>query len=394
MMSGKLYSKKLEGEIFPCPLCDYKAKWKHHIPIHIESVHEGKTFQCGQCDYKATSKTNLRTHIKRHHDGEVFQCSLCEYKAGYKSSLVTHTKIVHEGKIFSCLDCPFKSKWQSHLRQHILAVHEGITFPCLHCEYKSNRKGNLLNHIKRVHEGLKLRCTHCEYITAGRGSLQSHIKSVHEGLTITQRFPCPHCKYKATQKRDLKNHIKAMHEGCRLGVNCDYETKWKSCLLKHVRTHEHEDPLTITQSNTDKDFKRNSESIHTFKSNVKMKHVTNLEGEYFEFFEAEEIVKGETEEKMENDNDDELIDRLEDMEGTKIKLELSMEQIDEKVERKVQDNDKRIKAKTEPESGDYYVCPISSCAFFVTENSESLRQEHLKSSHSNNDVNLMSFLKL
>ena len=63
-----------------------------------------------------------------------------------------------------------------------------------------------------------------------------------------------------------------MHEGCRLGVNCDYETKWKSCLLKHVRTHEHEDPLTITQSNTDKDFKRNSESIHSIQ--VKRKNGT------------------------------------------------------------------------------------------------------------------------
>ena len=147
--------------------------------------------------------------------------------------------------------------------------------------------------------------------------------------------------------------------------------------------HGERDPLYVTQFDTDK-----SESIYSFKSKVKMEHDTNIEEEYFEFIEADEIVKGEKVLLMENEN--ELNVSLEDMEGTKVKLELSMEQIEENVEGKVQNNE----AKTKPESGDYYVCPISSCAFFVTENRESLRLEHLKSSHPNNDVNLMSFLKL
>ena len=164
--------------------------------------------------------------------------------------------------------------------------------------------------------------------------------------------------------------------------------------------HEDKDPLTITQSDTVKKFNPKSGSNYSFKLKVKMESQieqdTNTEGEEyfeFEFTETDEIVKEETKLMMENDN--ELIDSLEDMEGTKIKLELSMEQIEENVERKVQNNDVKFeRAKTEPESGDYYVCPISSCAFFVTENSETLRMEHLKSSHPHDDVNLMSFLKL
>ena len=122
---------------------------------------------------------------------------------------------------------------------------------------------------------------------------------------------------------------------------------------------------------------------------------TQHEGEYFESMDAEEIVKEETGFVLEDEN--ELNDSLEDMEGTKIKLENSMEKRDENVECMVQNKCAKLEADTSDsgaETGDYFVCPISSCAFFMADNNEFLRLEHLKSSHPNNDINILNFLKL
>ena len=100
--------------------------------------------------------------------------------------------------------------------------------------------------------------------------------------------------------------------------------------------HGERDPLYVTQFDTDK-----SESIYSFKSKVKMEHDTNIEEEYFELIEADEIVKGEKVLLMENEN--ELNASLEDMEGTKVKLELSMEQIELKKMLRVRYKTMRLK---------------------------------------------------
>ena len=80
---------------FPCPDCDYKAKWRGHLQTHIKSVHEGVKFPCQDCDYKAKRRGDLQTHIKSVHKGERFPCSDCEYTATQNGNLQRHIKSVH-----------------------------------------------------------------------------------------------------------------------------------------------------------------------------------------------------------------------------------------------------------------------------------------------------------
>ena len=37
---------------FPCYLCDYKARKKGTLQVHIHSNHRGVKFPCNQCDYR------------------------------------------------------------------------------------------------------------------------------------------------------------------------------------------------------------------------------------------------------------------------------------------------------------------------------------------------------
>ena len=59
--------------MYPCDRCDYKAKKKHQVHLHIKSMHVGEKYQCNECDYKATRKYHLQRHIKIVHTGFTYQ---------------------------------------------------------------------------------------------------------------------------------------------------------------------------------------------------------------------------------------------------------------------------------------------------------------------------------
>ena len=49
---------------YPCTRCNYKAKQKHHLKMHLDAVHLGiKEYMCDNCDYKASQKGQLKRHL-------------------------------------------------------------------------------------------------------------------------------------------------------------------------------------------------------------------------------------------------------------------------------------------------------------------------------------------
>ena len=80
---------------FPCGKCDFKAKYKNDLKVHIESTHDGVRYPCDQCDYKAKQKSRLKIHKDSIHEGVLHPCDQCEYKATQKSHLRTHMVKYH-----------------------------------------------------------------------------------------------------------------------------------------------------------------------------------------------------------------------------------------------------------------------------------------------------------
>ena len=54
------------NEKYSCNECDYTAKVKHTLNLHIDATHKGIRYPCGKCNYKATQKSSLNRHAKRH----------------------------------------------------------------------------------------------------------------------------------------------------------------------------------------------------------------------------------------------------------------------------------------------------------------------------------------
>ena len=323
--------QKDEGEIFPCPLCDYKAKWRHHIPIHIGSMHGGIKLFCPHCEYTASQKNNLTQHMKAKHEGEIFSCSLCSFKTSWKRHLNDHVKAEHEGRLFSCEKCEYTAKWSNGLKNHIKTIHDGVhkneTYHlCKQCDYKTINKSSLKIHVKSVHETQTYKCKKCFYKSKCKEKFENHVTSKHV-------FRCQHCKYESTRKDSLEIHMKKSH------ALSHGESKAKS--------------LPLNRNNMIKD-----------------------ECEYFE-----------VDVKQEDEFELNIKKIEEDADAAIVKLESTIENFEE--------TNINVETKNPSfEQSHSYVCPISSCVFFINENNRVLEMEHFKSNHPNIINNNLTFLKL
>ena len=79
----------------------------------------------------------------------------------------------------------------------------------------------------------KYACEQCEYETQFKSTLVRHVKGVHEKI----KFPCTYCNYNATRLDSLKTHINAKHLGVKFPcTQCDYQGSSSSHLYHHVKS--------------------------------------------------------------------------------------------------------------------------------------------------------------
>ena len=85
----KLHLKEKE-KYHECRICDYKARWKHHLTSHVQKVHiTSKNRICPVCN---KSVKYLDQHKKLFHSGgqTTHCCNICTFKTIYYSSLKKH----------------------------------------------------------------------------------------------------------------------------------------------------------------------------------------------------------------------------------------------------------------------------------------------------------------
>ena len=80
---GPTIHKKVqhEGLRYPCDTCEFKAKSKPSLKLHINAIHKGLRISCKHCEKTVTAPGNLSNHIKISHGEEkkLTQCNLCDY---------------------------------------------------------------------------------------------------------------------------------------------------------------------------------------------------------------------------------------------------------------------------------------------------------------------------
>jgi len=79
----------------PCSLCGKEFK-KRQLMQHMKSVHAPRPFPCDLCEYKARDKFNLRLHVSKMHLGvKDLPKEKCQYCGNETTNLQHHIKLYH-----------------------------------------------------------------------------------------------------------------------------------------------------------------------------------------------------------------------------------------------------------------------------------------------------------
>lgn len=109
-----------------------------------------RPFECTECDYKARTRGNLVVHMRVHTGARPYRCHICKKSFTQSSSVKTHMVVHYNTKPYKC-DYP------------------GCTFECRY-------KGNLTTH-QRKHTGERpYRCDECGKCFSQHGGLFTHKK--------------------------------------------------------------------------------------------------------------------------------------------------------------------------------------------------------------------------
>ena len=108
---------KTESKVSQCYSCSKTYTKKHHLKVHIESVHEGIRHFCEQCGTSHKTKMGLRSHILFVHEKQqkpeqkTYQCTECHKKF---SKIFTNCK----DHIRTCKKCGYITNIQDRLKKH------------------------------------------------------------------------------------------------------------------------------------------------------------------------------------------------------------------------------------------------------------------------------------
>ena len=310
-----------------CSDCEYSHVYPNRVKMHYNLVHMGMKRARGcnakcrreSCEFVGTTNClELETHL-------LFFCQQCQLSFGRSDSLKFHNDKIHEGLVFNCEYCDtYSTARKDRLERHMLSKHSDEDFKQIRkprfckeegCTYR-DFNGQLKLHIEKKHEGIvrfKCHVMNCGFGTSWSRDLRRHTRT-HEKesskvsvksegkLHKNPSVACDqeNCNAKAENVRELKTHIAETHRGAIKHIcqveNCNFETYWKSSLLKHTRRCKHRDSKSAatTESvsvDTKTSSKEEGEIEHV--SGTSQKRLCNIPGCDF-------ISSGEKETEIQN----------------------------------------------------------------------------------------------
>ena len=220
-----------------CLQCNKYFGYKHHLKKHVEEIHVGKTYECEECNHKVSSKSGIKQHKMSVHKKIVFKCTVedCDFEAKAKYYLKIHVRNFHQGeKNFPCSFCNHKSSRKCDLQRHIEHKHESPK-KCTTCNKNYSTQKGLLEHKQRLHENnftLKS-CQFCNFSAKANSNLKRHIRIHHMNIN-TSLSVCSICSKTLNSKTSLKTHMDAVHLKVKHKCDiCDKEFSFQRALQRH-----------------------------------------------------------------------------------------------------------------------------------------------------------------
>ncbi|GLV34304.1 uncharacterized protein CBL_00234 [Carabus blaptoides fortunei] len=245
---------------FNCEKCPYKSNSEanylfhmalHSVPCttyHMSNQASGTSrkrpvqrFKCPVCQ-KFFRKSSLRCHVRLHTNERPFKCQFCKASYARKNNLVDHIKQQHEEQYKKTVDDEefAEKQTEDEVEQFEDPLEQGDP---LATEIHQNEEADeaKLNRNRETSTGTRDKRFLCSF--CGKSFLKKYTLIQHAKVHTGKDTQCPHagCVFRARSVAELSPHL-ATHSDLRPFpcVHCDYRTKTKAQLVRHLKVHETE----------------------------------------------------------------------------------------------------------------------------------------------------------
>ena len=160
------------------------------------------------------------------------------YQSSIKSTVLMElSNVLGEVELLTCQQCDFKCESRKSLKRHMYVKHANIACTEAGCGKILKNRGIWKEHVKNKHVGLTRQylCDECDYSSKWFSCLQIH-KRRHTGNLIQ----CPHCEYMCPKNNMLVMHLESKHNAAEYNCDqCDTKTRTRRMLKFHKeKVHE------------------------------------------------------------------------------------------------------------------------------------------------------------
>ncbi|KAJ2939096.1 hypothetical protein O0L34_g10284 [Tuta absoluta] len=214
-----------------CNICGLIFATLGGLGKHLRCIHkidQPKVAFCNICNEGFHDKRLLKPHLLRVHYRVSYTCKNCDKVFKNKESYHRHITVKHsetaipKKPIHKCNECPESFVDELELCKHVNIVHSEV-----------DRKPDILD-IKLEDFGNPYRCTKCPETFPAWEPLRSHYAKNHYKVVSVM---CQKCGEEVKGEVELQKHIKQVHSEdltCRF---CDFKTKQKVTMTKHMLRH-------------------------------------------------------------------------------------------------------------------------------------------------------------
>ncbi|KAL7631667.1 UNVERIFIED_CONTAM: hypothetical protein RMT77_018036 [Armadillidium vulgare] len=237
-------NKKNIKKLFKCSKCKYETKYGFNLTRHVSKKHpDVEPSDEDELDYEEVGIDNQESNTKN--IKKLFKCSKCDLETKYKKSLVRHMSKKHpDGKPSHRSENDFVTNEKNKLK---CPEANFITIPTmlehssedkLDCEENGiENQENDEDKLSNTKDIKKLfRCLKCDFETKYKKSLDRHMSS--QKHLDKPSLHCTKCEFTTNDKNKLECHVLS-HCGTKLlnSSSCDFKTEFAETFDAHLESN-------------------------------------------------------------------------------------------------------------------------------------------------------------
>lgn len=173
-------STEVEGDNFPCPVCNLKLKNQRALDYHLDKDHKNRV-TCTVCGVQVRNDEYLALHMNIHNGKTENECSFCDKKYARRVNVIRHMQVHFNKKKHQCERCGMffsqTTVFYNHRLQHE-AEDSPLICPVCSQTFKTIRtyKRHMVTHQE---DRPRYNCEFCGKVFVDKYTLKMHVRTHH-----------------------------------------------------------------------------------------------------------------------------------------------------------------------------------------------------------------------